>query len=52
MENFDLKRLPSKAAREVKVLLDGAFLDRKENVLAFGNPGAARRICYPPSGKN
>ena len=36
MENFDLKRLPSKAARQVKALLDGAFLDRKENVLAFG----------------
>src|SRR5438309_3533078 len=38
MENFDLKRLPAKAARQVKALLDGAFLDRKENVLAFGNP--------------
>ena len=39
LENFDLKRLPAKAARQVKALLDGAFLDRKENVLAFGNPG-------------
>jgi DNA replication protein DnaC len=38
LENFDLKRLPPKAARQVKALLDGAFLDRKENVLAFGNP--------------
>ena len=42
MENFDLKRLPSKAARQVKALLDGAFLDRKENVLAFGNPGSGK----------
>ena len=42
MENFDLKRLPLKAARQVKALLDGAFLDRKENVLAFGNPGSGK----------
>ena len=42
MENFDLKRLPQKAARQVKALLDGAFLERKENVLAFGNPGSGK----------
>ena len=38
LENFDLKRLPQKAARQVKALVDGSFLDRRENVLAFGNP--------------
>src|SRR5690349_17434939 len=42
MENFDLKRLPQKAARQVKTLLDGTFLDRRENVLAFGNPGSGK----------
>ena len=42
MENFDMKRVPTKAARQVKVLLDGTFLDRKENVLAFGNPGSGK----------
>jgi len=42
LENFDLKRLPAKAARQVKALLDGAFLDRQENVLAFGNPGSGK----------
>ena len=42
MENFDLKRLPPKAARQVKTLLDGTFLDRCENVLAFGNPGSGK----------
>ena len=26
----------------MKALLDGAFLDRKENVLAFGNPGSGK----------
>lgn len=42
MENFDMKRVPTKAARQVKALLDGTFLDRKENVLAFGNPGSGK----------
>jgi DNA replication protein DnaC len=42
IENFDMKRLPMKAARQVKALLDGTFLDRRENVLAFGNPGSGK----------
>ena len=37
-----MKRLPAKAARQVKSLLDGGFLDRRENVLAFGNPGSGK----------
>jgi DNA replication protein DnaC len=41
-DNFDLKRLPQKAARQVKTLQDGTFLNRKENVLAFGNPGSGK----------
>jgi DNA replication protein DnaC len=39
LQNFDVKRLPAKAARQLKTLLEGGFLDRKENVLVFGNPG-------------
>jgi hypothetical protein len=31
--NFDEKRLPVKVGRQLKVLLDGSFLDRKENRL-------------------
>lgn len=42
LANFDLQRLPVKAARQVKALLDGSFLDRRENVLAFGNPGSGK----------
>jgi len=38
LEAFDLKRLPPKAGRQLKTLLDGTFLDRRENVLIFGNP--------------
>lgn len=42
MANFDLKRLPVKVGRQLKTLLDGGFLDRKENLLLFGNPGAGK----------
>jgi DNA replication protein DnaC len=42
LQNFDLKRLPAKAARQVRTLLEGGFLDRKENVLVFGNPGSGK----------
>lgn len=42
LENFDMSRLPVKAGRQVKALLDGGFLDRRENVLAFGNPGSGK----------
>jgi len=42
LESFDLKRFPKKLLRQVKVLQDGSFLDRKENILAFGNPGSGK----------
>jgi DNA replication protein DnaC len=42
LANLDMKRLPVKVSRQMKVLLDGGFLDRKENLLAFGNPGAGK----------
>ena len=42
LANFDLQRLPAKVARQVKTLLDGTFLDRKENLLAFGKPGSGK----------
>ena len=42
MASFELKRLPVKVKRQVKTLLDGSFLDRRENILAFGNPGSGK----------
>lgn len=39
---FDLKRLPGKVSVVVRTLLDGSFVDRKENVLVFGNPGSGK----------
>lgn len=42
LSNFDKKRLPPKIRHQFKALLDGIFLERKENVLAFGNPGSGK----------
>jgi len=42
---LDLKRLPPKAVQQLRGLLSGDFLDRRENVLAFGPPGAGKTHC-------
>lgn len=42
LDVFDLKRLPLKVSRQFRSLLDGSFLDRKENVLVFGKPGSGK----------
>lgn len=42
LANFETNRLPPKVSRHMKVLLEGGFLDRKENLLVFGNPGAGK----------
>lgn len=42
LESFDLSRFPRRLKQQVAALLDGAFLSRKENVLAFGNPGSGK----------
>jgi DNA replication protein DnaC len=42
LTSLDLKRLPPKAAQQVRSLLEGDFVDRYENVLAFGNPGSGK----------
>ena len=42
LETFDLKRLPAKVARQVQSLRDGNFVDRKENLLAFGKVGSGK----------
>ena len=41
-DNFDTKRLPAKVRAHLSVLKNGAFLDRSENILAFGNPGSGK----------
>ena len=39
---FDRKRLPQRIDAQLSALLDGSFLDRSENILAFGNPGSGK----------
>ena len=49
LASFDPGRLPAKVAATVNTLLEGEFISRAENVLAFGNPEAARPTCCAPS---
>lgn len=42
LDNFDLTRLPVRTQQQVRTLQAGSFLDRRENVLAFGNPGSGK----------
>lgn len=42
MESFDLGRLPRKVTQQVNTLLEGSFLNRCENILAFGPPGSGK----------
>ena len=42
LSTLDLKRLPAKAAQQVRSLLEGDFVNRCENVLIFGNPGSGK----------
>ena len=39
---LDLKRLPAKVAQQLRGLVSGDFLDRRENVLVFGPPGSGK----------
>lgn len=42
---LDLKRLPAKVVQQLRGLLSGDFLDRRENVLMFGPPGSGKTHC-------
>jgi DNA replication protein DnaC len=39
---LDLKRLPPKVVQQTRSLLEGSFLERRENVLVFGQPGSGK----------
>lgn len=42
LESFDQKRLPKKVGQQLKLLLEGKFIDKTENVLAFGTVGSGK----------
>jgi DNA replication protein DnaC len=51
LSTFDLKRLPLKLRQQVMILLEGDFVNRRENILAFGQPGSGKThllcaICH------
>ena len=42
LTSFERPRLPRTVERQFAALLDGAFLQRTENILVFGNPGSGK----------
>jgi DNA replication protein DnaC len=42
LDTFDLSRLSPKVVQQVNLVRQGFFLDKHENVLAFGNPGTGK----------
>jgi DNA replication protein DnaC len=42
LEAFEMSRLSSMLTAQVNALLEGSFVERSENVLAFGNPGSGK----------
>ena len=41
LASFDMARLPAKVSRQVRTLIEGSFVDRRENLLLFGKTGTA-----------
>ncbi len=42
LASFDMGRLPAKVSRQVRTLLEGSFVDRRENLLLFGKTGTGK----------
>jgi DNA replication protein DnaC len=40
--SLDLKRLPGQAVQQLRTLVSGEFVDRRENILVFGPPGSGK----------
>lgn len=42
LASFDMTRLPAKVSRQVRTLVEGSFVDRRENLLLFGKTGTGK----------
>ena len=42
LASFDMARLPAKVSRQVRTLMEGSFVDRRENLLLFGKTGTGK----------
>jgi DNA replication protein DnaC len=51
LESLDLKRLPAKVSQQLRGLVSGDFVDRRENVLVFGPPGTGKTHCLAAVGQ-
>lgn len=40
--SFDLNRLPFRTRQKVNAVMEGGFIERKENVIVFGSPGTGK----------
>ena len=49
-EQFQWSRLPLHVTQQFEMLRSGAFLDRQENVLIFGNPGSGKTMLLAALG--
>ena len=49
-ETLERERLPATVRRQLPALFEGGFLDRAENVLAFGLPGRGKTHCLAAIG--
>ena len=49
--NLDEAVLPAKIRRQLPTLLEGGFVDRAENLLAFGLPGRGKTHCVAALGR-
>lgn len=49
-ETLEMERLPATVCRRLPALFEGGFLDRAENVLAFGLPGRGKTHCISAIG--
>ncbi len=48
LASFDMARLPAKVSRQVRTLVEGSFVDRRENLLLFGKSvyNASAERCF------
>jgi DNA replication protein DnaC len=42
LASFDMGRIPVKVSRQVRTLVEGSFVDRRENLLLFGKTGTGK----------
>ena len=47
LESFEESKIPAKVRRQIPALCEGGFVDRAENLLAFGLPGRGKsHLCW------